>query len=1013
MSGIQPFSAKLLILALAIPGAVQAQSIEFVSDPWEVKLKGRESTPHRAAQRAFREGSAWQSSMPNLSGWQVIAQEETMLPSRMWGAGIELDGDGEDKAMAAWAWALDAFHWSQDVVDGVTWVEGPKHDRAFARQMLDGRPVLGSMFQAKFHGDRLVLVSSDWWPSLLPLEANHSPDEVSHLLALDMATGGQNDHQGTTYLTNFGAQDLGMAWLPVANNVEGAVHWEAHPVWQVEITGRRGVLPVRYLTWVDLATGDVVMRSNQVVHEAPETKIRTMGSQMPPVASGTVSALANEAYPYDPSVSLGMPHLEVTVNGTTGYTDAAGAFDLDIPGNVTGQTMELTGRYATVYTDGATPSQAFNLTVGSDNSLSAPGNVKEASAYRSVNLIHDHMRQWLPNFTDLDFSMPVNIDVAGECNAFYDGASVNFYDLAAGCNPTSLIADVVYHEYGHAINDWYYGSMGSFFLNGAMNEGYADLWAMSLADIAEIGKGFYVDNNDGIRRYDEDPKVYPEDIVGEVHADGEIICGAWYDTHLLMGGDWDQTLTLFVDAYPGLQATVPNGQEGQAFTDVLLDVLQADDDDDNLSNGTPNAADILEGFDLHGITLFSYLDLDHDAVEFSAEEEDIVIEAEAALTFPYVTYFESARLHYRTSPNDEYTVVNMSQSGDVFSHAIPGLPQGSVVEYFLDVTDTFGQTSAVTPVASERQINGNLPNYVLVGVEPVLINDLDVYSDFGYWDIGLLEDNATTGQWEEGTPIGSLSDPADPSTVVAPTLDHTNGFFGFAYVTGLNPPLGSGVGENDVDGGHTTLLSPTIDLTPYESPVLAYWRWYANAPATGANPASDWWQVEISNDGGSTWQYLENTSQQDISWRRKAFRIADVVEPTDEFMIRFIASDSTTVGEYLDGGSLVEAAVDDIVLYDAADAVEPVDPSDNVIEGEEPQVAALPNPSNTSVLLEGWMATSTVQILDMQGRQVHRERADGLGQLRMDVSTWPVATYLAKGWSQNGRRAQLKFEVLR
>ena len=58
--------------------------------------------------------------------------------------------------------------------------------------------------------------------------------------------------------------------------------------------------------------------------------------------------------------------------------------------------------------------------------------------------------------------MPVNIDVAGECNAFYDGASVNFYDLAAGCNPTSLIADVVYHEYGHAINDWYYNSLGSF-----------------------------------------------------------------------------------------------------------------------------------------------------------------------------------------------------------------------------------------------------------------------------------------------------------------------------------------------------------------------------------------------------------------------------------------------------------------------------------------------------------------------------------------------------------------------
>ena len=1012
MANWTPLKKTMMCFALVSPLAIQAQSIEYVSDPWEVKFQNRWTAPERAVQRTFRDADAWKLSMPHQQGWQVIAGEQTQLPSRMWGAGVPVEGQGEERAKAAWAWALDSFGWDVELMGDVTLVEGSKHNRAFSRQNLDGLPVLGSMFQAKFRGDLLVLVSSDWWPSLAPVEANHTTTEMLALLQEDMSVGGANGNQGTMYLTNFGAEDLGMAWLPVRRELEGQMVWEAHPVWQVEITGRRGVLPVRYMTWVDLVNGAVVLRSNQVVHEAPA--VRTMGSVMPPPSSGTVKALAHEAYPYEPGMSMGMPHLELNANGTTSYTDESGAFNLDIPGNLIGQAMELKGRFATIYTDGSTPITSFNLAVGSGNSLSAPGNAKEASAYRSVNLIHDHMRQWLPNFTDLDFSMPVNIDVAGECNAFYDGASVNFYDLAAGCNPTSLIADVVYHEYGHAINDWYYNSLGSFFSNGAMNEGYADLWAMSLADIAEIGKGFYVDNNDGIRRYDEDPKVFPEDIVGEVHADGEIICGAWYDTHLLMGGDWDQTLTLFVDAYPGLQATVPNGQEGQAYTDVLLDVLQADDDDDDLSNGTPNAAFILEGFDMHGITLFSYLDLAHDAVEFSAEEEDIVIEAEAALTFPYVTYFEAARLHYRTSPNDAYTVVELTQDGDVFSHAIPGLPQGSVVEYFLDVTDTFGQTSAVTPVASEREVNGNLPNYVLVGVEPVLINDLDVHSDFGYWDIGLLEDNATTGQWEEGTPIGSYSEFGDPSSVVAPTEDHTDGSFGFAYVTGLNPTPGPaiGVGQNDVDGGHTTLVSPTIDLTPYESPVLAYWRWYANAPATGANPASDWWQVEVSNDGGTTWQYLENTSQQDISWRRKAFRVADVIEPTDEFMIRFIASDSTTIGEYLDGGSLVEAAVDDIVLYDAADAVEPVDPIDNVSEVASPRVEAIPNPAAGVTSLGGWMVTSTVRILDLQGREVHRGRADGEGRLEVEVSGWPVATYVAKGWSQDGASAQVKLEVL-
>ena len=77
-----------------------------------------------------------------------------------------------------------------------------------------------------------------------------------------------------------------------------------------------------------------------------------------------------------------------------------------------------------------------------------------------------------------------------------------------------------------------------------------------------------------------------EDIVGEVHADGEIICGAWYDTHLLMGGDWDQTLTLFVDR---TRTSSHSGQKDKP-TPTFCWMAPADDDDDDLSNGTPNAA---------------------------------------------------------------------------------------------------------------------------------------------------------------------------------------------------------------------------------------------------------------------------------------------------------------------------------------------------------------------------------------------------------------------------------------
>jgi len=614
----------------------------------------------------------------------------------------------------------------------------------------------------------------------------------------------------------------------------------------------------------------------------------------------------------------------------------------------------------------------------------------------------------MPDFSDLDWSLPTNIDVAGECNAFYDGQSVNFYDLGGGCNPTSLIADVVWHEYGHGINDYFYSSLGANFNNGAMGEGYADLWAMSLGDIAEIGKGFYTDNENGIRVYDEDPKVYPEDLVGEVHADGEIICGAWYDTHLLMGGDWNTTMALFVDAYAGLQATTPNGSEGQAFTDVLLDVLQADDDDGDLSNGTPNDLAIVEGFDIHGISVFSYAEIDHSPEEFASAGTAIEIEAESFIVFPYSLYFDAVNLWYRTEVGGDWMQVAMDNpnGNSVFTAEIPAQEAGSVIAYYMGITDDFGGLSAVTPFAAANASYPNLPHYVLVGVEPVMINDSDEYSDFGSWTTGLPgQDNATTGIWEEAIPVGSYAEAGDPSTIVAPTQDHTLGFAGYAFVTGLNPGVNAGIGANDVDAGKTTLLSPVIDLTPFANPVMAYWRWYVNAPPTGANPASDWWQVELSNDGGQTWQFLENTLQQDVSWRRNAFRVADIIEPTSEFQMRFIASDSTTLGEYLDGGSLIEAAVDDIILYDLASG-------QNVLAAAENSVFIFPNPTRDFLEMQGWMPGSTVRLIETaSGRLVRSWRMEDL-DMRVDLRGLAAGHYQFVGTDCNGQKAHWSVELV-
>ena len=64
------------------------------------------------------------------------------------------------------------------------------------------------------------------------------------------------------------------------------------------------------------------------------------------------------------------------------------------------------------------------------------------------------------------------------------------------------------------------------------------------------------------------------------------------------------------------------------------------------------------------------------------------------------------------------------------------------------------------------------------------------------------------------------------------------------------------------------------------------------------------------------WEYVENNMSSDISWRKFAFRVSDYVSLTNNIQLKFIASDSIRPGQYLDGGSLIEAAVDDLVLYE-------------------------------------------------------------------------------------------------
>jgi choice-of-anchor B domain-containing protein len=176
-------------------------------------------------------------------------------------------------------------------------------------------------------------------------------------------------------------------------------------------------------------------------------------------------------------------------------------------------------------------------------------------------------------------------------------------------------------------------------------------------------------------------------------------------------------------------------------------------------------------------------------------------------------------------------------------------------------------------------------------------------------------------------------------------------------------------GNGDVDNGRTTLTSPRLDLTGLSIPTIGYWRWFY----TGNGERDDWFAVLISNNDGATWVPVDTTRGVHNHWIERAIRVADYLTPTNQMRIRFQANETGAA-------SLVDAAVDDLTIYDGATpAVDtpPARPGSRLAFR-----APSPNPSRAAVRLVLDIPSAgpiEVEVLDLQGRRVatlHRGQAE-------------------------------------
>jgi len=298
---------------------------------------------------------------------------------------------------------------------------------------------------------------------------------------------------------------------------------------------------------------------------------------------GRLLGLVEEQQPSDPELPQPLQHLRLRFDGETVYTDADGYYSWETdsapPWTVTGA---LYGRFADVQRqDGPDGAFSFQVSPGTD-SLTVTlehAQIVELDCYHHTTRVHDFITDMDPSFTWLNEPLPVRVNINQTCNAYWDGYSINFFREGGGCPNTGQVAGVVYHEYGHGINDRQYRQAGAPWgmTSGAMHEGLADVTAIYLQDESFVSPGWLIRNLDNNNRY-------PEDIINQVHYDGMILGGAMYDMRESLGLETVRPLHHF--ARWGL----PDDPDlGRAAFEYFLELLVVDDDEATCPTSRPTS----------------------------------------------------------------------------------------------------------------------------------------------------------------------------------------------------------------------------------------------------------------------------------------------------------------------------------------------------------------------------------------------------------------------------------------
>jgi uncharacterized protein (TIGR03382 family) len=735
--GATALVATLLVAAAAdasaprsTPGmradALTAMPAAGVVKPLRTQRDVRWSAPPSAAWRRLAVAGAWRAAWDRATG----------VPNRIWGPGIAAPGAMASAAVAERvARAVLADHIAllapgaspDDFVLVSNSSDGDLRSVGFA-QTYAGRAVVGGQISFRFKRDRLFVIGSEALPGVaLPpqirarMPAAAFRDQAAAVLRrqLDLADAPVTP-PGDEVVLPLVADDAVLGYrAAVPITIDG---------------GARG----RYLAYGDPATGAILAVQQMNLYD-----------------TATLLYHAVDRYPARPRKDRPAPRAHIALDGVAQTTSVDGELVLD--GGTHTLTTAVVGDLATIInkgTNGALASAQLSVASGAQV-VWDPSAVIEDDAqvqtYLNVNIAKDFARKLDPKLPTLDMPIVANVNINQDCNAFFDGKSVNFFHASTRCENTGRIQDVVFHEFGHSVHTAeILPGIGAF--DGAMSEGAADFFAVQITEDPGMGRGFFY-TDQPLRDLDPPSSEarWPQDI-GEIHKTGMIFGGAFWDLR--------KALIALDPAHPdvGIALTqklyIGTLQTATGISTSLIDVLAADDDDGHLDNGTPHECAIRDAWGKHGLRTATGIIQAPDRLAQTTLATTVRIELSDLATRCKGDELDHAELVWKPSAGDQPTAGKVTAVRSAPTEFFAELPLAADSTVLYQATVVFKDGSVLT-------LPDNLadPYYQVYEGQTVALYCTDFESDpfAAGWTTGT--NDSSPSPWAWGMPGGGATDP--------------------------------------------------------------------------------------------------------------------------------------------------------------------------------------------------------------------------------------------------------------